>query len=308
VPGVPPERLAALPPPRRIAPGWRVSSYSGLSHGAGAESAASDHDARTHDGVPAVRRPAAAAADDILRFPRGAAAGDCIHALFERIDFSDPAGWSAGIAAALAAHPQSLPGLAPAVGQARLAAMLAQLLDDVTRTPLGDGIRLDAITPARRFSELEFNLPVAHLPAAELNQALKALGYAVPRLGFATLQGYLTGFVDLVFEQGGRYYVLDWKSNHLGDTPADYAAEPLAAAMAEHGYHLQYLLYALALDRYLKRRLPDYRHDSHFGGILYLFVRGVRPTWLNADGSPAGVYFHRPAAATIARLDRLLAP
>ena len=130
----------------------------------------------------------------------------------------------------------------------------------------------------------------------------------MPRLGFATLQGYLKGFVDLVFEQGGRYYVLDWKSNHLGDTPADYAAEPLAAAMAEHGYHLQYLLYALALDRYLKRRLPDYRHDSHFGGILYLFVRGVRPTWLNADGTPAGVYFHRPAAATIARLDRLLAP
>jgi exodeoxyribonuclease V beta subunit len=77
--------------------------------------------------------------------------------------------------------------------------------------------------------------------------------------------------------------------------------------MTEHSYHLQYLLYAVAVDRYLRHRVPGYRHDTHFGGVLYLFVRGVRPGWVNADGTPTGVFHHRPAAATLARLDTLFA-
>jgi exodeoxyribonuclease V beta subunit len=76
--------------------------------------------------------------------------------------------------------------------------------------------------------------------------------------------------------------------------------------MADHGYHLQYLLYALALDRYLKLRVPNYRYDTHFGGVLYLFVRGVRPTWLAVGDATPGVFFHRPEAATLQALDRLL--
>ncbi|HEY3553852.1 MAG TPA: PD-(D/E)XK nuclease family protein, partial [Casimicrobiaceae bacterium] len=114
------------------------------------------------------------------------------------------------------------------------------------------------------------------------------------------------GFIDLVFEHGSRYYVLDWKTNHLGYAPADYAPDALAAAMAAHGYHLQALLYSVALARYLAQRVPGYRHDAHFGGVIYLFVRGVRPGWQNADGTATGVHFHRPSAATLARLDALL--
>jgi exodeoxyribonuclease V beta subunit len=144
--------------------------------------------------------------------------------------------------------------------------------------------------------------------AQELNAALRSLGYDVPRLTFPDLEGYLKGFIDLVFEHGGRYYVLDWKSNHLGYAPSDYGAPKLQTAMADHSYHLQYLLYALAVDRYLKHRVPGYRHDTHFGGVLYLFVRGVRPDWLHAEGTPAGVFHHRPTAATLARLDALFAP
>ncbi len=77
--------------------------------------------------------------------------------------------------------------------------------------------------------------------------------------------------------------------------------------MAEHSYHLQYLLYSLALDRYLKHRVPGYQHDTHFGGVFYLFVRGVRPDWVNDDSTPAGVFHNRPSAATLARLDSLFA-
>ncbi len=127
----------------------------------------------------------------------------------------------------------------------------------------------------------------------------------MPRLAFRDLEGYLRGFIDLVFEHGGRYYVLDWKSNHLGYAPSDYGPASLQATMAEHSYHLQYLLYSLAVERYLKRRVPGYRHDTHFGGVLYLFVRGVRPGWVNADGTPAGVFHHRPTAAALTQLDAL---
>ena len=120
----------------------------------------------------------------------------------------------------------------------------------------------------------------------------------MPRLAFRDLAGYLKGYIDLVFEHGGRYYVLDWKSNHLGYSPSDYGPAEVRAAMTEHSYALQYLLYSLAVDRYLRHRIPGYRHAAHFGGVLYLFVRGVRPDWVGADGTPAGVFFDRPSAAT----------
>jgi hypothetical protein len=115
--------------------------------------------------------------------------------------------------------------------------------------------------------------------AQRLNGWLQAQGYPVPRLAFAPLSGYLKGFIDLVFCHDDRFYVLDWKSNHLGIPAADYGEQPMATAMAEHGYHLQYLLYCVALHRYLRSRIADYAYDRHFGGVLYLFVRGVRPGW-----------------------------
>jgi exodeoxyribonuclease V beta subunit len=280
------------------------------------ENAANDHDpprdASAPDGSP--NRPAAAApssldgvpADDILRFPRGVGAGDCLHAVLERIDFTDPAGWDDAIARALQRHPVSLPGTPRPASQPMLRRMIARMVDDVVHTPLADGIRLDAIRPEARLTELEFSLPAHRLDANALNEALQASGYPVDRLTFGQLDGYLRGFIDLVFEHRGRYYVLDWKSNHLGYAAADYGPDPLAAAMAGHGYHLQALLYSVALARYLAQRVRDYRHDRHFGGVLYLFVRGVRPGWRQADGTATGVHFHRPAAATLARFDALL--
>jgi exodeoxyribonuclease V beta subunit len=86
--------------------------------------------------------------------------------------------------------------------------------------------------------------------------------------------------------------------------------------MADHGYHLQYLLYTIALDRYLTLRLPGYRYETQFGGVLYLFVRGVRPAWsatgsdIPGDGTPVpaacGVFFHRPKHDMLRALDDLL--
>ncbi len=307
--GPAPDTLIALAPPKSIAPAWRYSSFSGLVSDATREAAANDHDARIAEAAqPVAALPPVVAPDDILRFPRGPSAGECLHAIFEHIDFTDPAGWNVGIDRGLFAHPQFLPGVRAAGQAPLLAGMAAHMLANVMATRLADDIVLGSIPKDRRLNELAFSLPSPRVSARALNALLEDAGYDVPRLAFRDLEGYLKGYIDVVFEQDRRYYVLDWKSNHLGFTPADYGPAALRRAMAEHGYHLQYLLYALAVDRYLKHRLPGYRHDAHFGGVFYLFVRGMRPDWVNADGTPAGVFHHRPSAATLARLDALFAP
>ena len=76
--------------------------------------------------------------------------------------------------------------------------------------------------------------------------------------------------------------------------------------MASNGYHLQYLLYTVAVHRYLQQRLPDYDYEQHVGGVLYLFVRGVRPDWLDDQGQPCGVYAHRPTRQTVEALSALM--
>ncbi|HEV2220576.1 MAG TPA: UvrD-helicase domain-containing protein, partial [Casimicrobiaceae bacterium] len=210
LPGPAPESLTAAPPPKTIAAAWRLGSFSGLASDAKSEGAANDHDARVANGAMRIGPPPPSVApDDILRFPRGTGAGDCLHAIFERIDFTAPAGWDGAITDALSAHPQFGPGLG--VGMAGpspgFASMAKRMLSDVMRTALPDGIVLGSIPATRRLTELEFNLPSPRLSANALNAALKSLGYDVPRLAFRDLEGYLRGFIDLVFEHGGRYYV-----------------------------------------------------------------------------------------------------
>ena len=303
--GPAPETLAALPAPKTIAPPWRFTSFSGMTSDAKSESAVNDHDAHVAEGAKRIGPPPDIAPEDILRFPRGPRAGTCLHAMFDRIDFTNPAGWDEAVAGSLFAHPQFLPGGSTTALAAQLAIMASRMLADVMNTKLPEDIVLGSVPANRRLTELEFSLPSPRVSASALNGALKSLGYDVPRLTFRDVEGYLKGFIDLVFEHRGRYYVVDWKSNHLGYARSDYGPVELQAAMAEHSYHLQYLLYSLAIDRYLKHRVPGYRHETHFGGVFYLFVRGVRPDWVNADGTPAGVFHDRPSAATLARLNDL---
>jgi len=113
----------------------------------------------------------------------------------------------------------------------------------------------------------------------------------------------MTGFVDLIFEYQGRYYIADYKSNHLGDQLADYQPAQLKAAMQQHRYDLQYLIYTVALHRYLKGRLLGYEYERDFGGVYYLFLRGITPE----QGSDSGVYFNKPEYELIEQLDQLFA-
>lgn len=276
--------------------GWRKGSFSQLIGQAG-PAEWPDHDQAAD--VPTSNDTAEVPSEhDILHFPKGPAAGVCIHAVFELADFTRPETWQPAVQQALQRHPQH--GLA----KNPLAEQLTEMLQNVLNTPLRDKLRLADIPPGRCLREMEFHFPAgSSLTSRALNGFLERYGYAMPELDFGSLQGFVQGFVDLVFEHRGRYYIVDWKSNHLGTQPRHYGREFMAKSMHEHGYHLQYLIYSLALLRLLRRRLGDnYRHEDHFGGVFYLFIRGVRPDWAQADGEPSGVFFHRPGLDVLEEL------
>ena len=114
------------------------------------------------------------------------------------------------------------------------------------------------------------------------------------------LNGMLKGYIDLVFEHGGRYFVADYKSNWLGPRDADYTPAALRDAVLQHRYELQYVLYVFALHRLLRSRLPDYDYERHVGGAVYLFLRGHA-----APGQ--GLHCERPPKQLMDALDALFA-
>jgi len=151
--------------------------------------------------------------------------------------------------------------------------IINQLLQTVVSTPLSltdESFCLKNLNSWQCIKEMPFYLAVNLFNVNQINQLLKNFEAYRP-LNEKQLAGYLTGFIDLICEYNGRYYVMDYKSNYL----SDYGTESLIAAMREHNYGLQYWLYSVVLHLYLQNRLPDYNYQQHFGGVHYLFVRGM---------------------------------
>ncbi len=197
--------------------------------------------------------------------------------------------------------------------QARVAEMEFVLpVAGAGRAPSNDARADGNLLTARRLARaLEVEEPAVSRQSAANAASGDALGASAPwdrdylrqveQLEFSAWSGFLRGFIDLVFERDGRFYVLDYKSNHLGNTLDDYRPEQLRGAMAEHHYYLQYLFYSVALHRYLGQRIAGYEYETHFGGVYYLFVRGMHPE----SRSRRGVFFHRPSRALIDSLSAL---
>jgi exodeoxyribonuclease V beta subunit len=121
------------------------------------------------------------------------------------------------------------------------------------------------------------------------------------RLQFRPLEGFMRGFIDLLFEFEGRYYLLDWKSNWLGERIGHYNQTGMRACMLHHTYFLQYHLYTLATDLFLRSRIPNYDYEQHFGGVIYVFLRGVDPS-----RPDCGSFCDRPDGQRIAALRQTL--
>jgi len=187
-----------------------------------------------------------------------------------------------------------------------LTAWMLELVRTPLRLPDIDGEPVAPVAFAALGSymaELEFWVTAHAVDTLELDALVTEFtlqGVARPALDAATLNGMLKGFIDLVFEHEGRYYVADYKSNWLGPDDASYTAAKMRAQILHSRYELQYVLYLFALHRLLKARLPDYDYDRHVGGAVYLFLRGGR-----APGQ--GLHCERPPRELIERLDALFA-
>lgn len=227
----------------------------------------------------------------IAAFPRGTRAGLCLHALFEELDFLRP----------VADQQELVRRRLEQYGfDRRWLPLLLDWLAGVLATPLPGSRTLAGLGAGECLRELSFLFPVQQFAIGGVNSLLTRFG--LPQLPgrSGVLEGLMKGFVDLVFRHQGRYFIVDYKSNHLGDGPESYDNQALAVSMLQHHYHLQYLLYILALHRHLQQRMPHYSYECHFGGVYYLFVRGM-----DAGRPGQGVYRARPEAELIAGLDQL---
>ncbi len=153
---------------------------------------------------------------------------------------------------------------------------------------LNAGFTLSELDEAKVLKEMEFYYALGRVDTESINRIL-AGEEGVAELADKNLQGFLTGFIDLVFEHGGKYYIADYKTNYLGEYLEDYSAEKLLQAMTEHNYGLQFWIYSLVLHNHLKNVVEGYDVEQHFGGVFYLFVRGMTESRVNN-----GVFFTKP--------------
>jgi exodeoxyribonuclease V beta subunit len=284
----------------RIDSGWRIASFTGLAARRDQRTgpAEPDYDAATAV-EPSITEPRVVDPNSMFAFPKGAQAGIFLHELFETLDFPTASGveLDQAVTRLLRKH-----GYAAETWQAAVSSLVQQVLD--TELDRDTGLRLRAVGSVRRLNELKFHFPLARLDAAPLNKIVTSFSPDpddLPGLDFDQTRGMMLGFIDLVFEHGGRYYLLDYKSNHLGNRIEDYALEHLVPVMRSHRYNLQSLIYAVAVHRYLRHRIRGYRYAEHFGVVYYLFLRGMDA----ARGAEFGVHAAKPAQALIERLDAL---
>jgi exodeoxyribonuclease V beta subunit len=287
---------------REIAKDWWVYSYSMLAREQRAEAEVApgelgaEDEIGSHEAAPVARE----------RFA-GARFGNSLHAALEKAHFERWRDWR---------DPLPPPGEQGAIdkalsgegfgGDADLEAgrlVLTRLIAATLNAPMPEGTRLCQLAPHARRDELEFHLSLAPVAIPALLALLHAHGIVAERQVFGArrrIEGLLTGRIDLVYAHADRHYVLDYKSNLL----ADYSPDALEHAIRASEYDLQYVLYTLALHRWLRFRLGSrYDYDRHFGGVRYVFCRG-----LELDGDPRrGIHVARPSRELIESLDALFA-
>ena len=245
------------------------------------------------------------------QLPGGAHVGNALHAIFERLDFTrhaDAPYRDALIDEVMASYALPRPN-ADAVARAAAADLIRRMVAQTLTVPIpGAAQALASVPMLETLREWRFHLPVAGATAAKLADAFRAAGapwlaeeYAprLARVSSRELRGFLTGVVDLVARIDGQWWIVDWKSNTLGPRGASYGERACRDEMMETHYVLQYHLYAVALHRFLKRRVRSYDYARDFGGAGYAFLRGLAmgvPSWFG----------DRPSPALIAALDAAL--
>ncbi|RLA00818.1 MAG: hypothetical protein DRQ47_08960, partial [Gammaproteobacteria bacterium] len=178
----------------------------------------------------------------------------------------------------------------------------SQWVMEVINTPFlntqtSNGVALKDLTDWYPELNFTFSLLNRRFSKAGLGDLLTQLGYNITGLSGGSIYGMLKGEIDLVFLHDGKYYLADYKSNHLGNDYSAYTAESLKVSNDKKAYTLQYLIYTVALHKHLAERIHDYDYETHFGGVFYLYLRGMHPEQQNK-----GVFFDLPRKSDIEAL------
>lgn len=281
---------------------WRITSFTSIEQGHRrqnyfTESAGKKHavfdDVKDYDSQNTIEISTALLSENesnILDLPRGKQVGTALHRHFENCYFSD------------LANTEEIDKLRQSLQlDETFTEPLQNWLQQISHTPLSNkiGITLADLANKDCIKEMPFYLAIReYFDLEAFNRALKAHHHLPSEpLQFEQIQGMVRGSIDLVFRHNGKYYLVDYKSNFLGSTLFDYNQEALKKEMLHSHYDWQYLIYTLALHRYLQSVVPHYDYARDFGGVFYLFLRGM-------NGEPqSGVFYDRPSVELITELD-----
>ena len=301
-----PVRLCAATINRKVGAEWSISSFSAITHSVFSQYTPGIKTITDKSEPQGQGENTQGKRITLSEFPKGAGAGDFFHSIYEDLDFTS--------------NSNTIESLVQA--KARLAGFsdpnwietAIQSVQEVLNTKLSTGYSefyLNQVNNHQRFNELEFSFNVQAFDLSTVKTGFKLSdplflqsGYVdkLSQISVSSYKGFIKGFIDLTVCHEGKWYILDYKTNYLGDCYKHYSQDAVFSTMAEHHYFLQYHLYLVALHRYLKLRLNNYDYDRDMGGVFYLFVRGMKPVFK----SEYGVFFQKPDKAAIEYLSEQL--
>ncbi len=223
---------------------------------------------------------------------KGTKTGNFVHSIFEHIDYKD-----SKLHDKIITRQAKLYGIK--IDKKGTKNHLLQMVDHILNTDIiveNTKLSLGQIQGSNRINELEFYFDFEQWDVRSIKEISQLISATIPH------KGVMHGFIDLLFEYDGRYYILDWKTNHLGNSLDHYLPGAIHQTMVEHNYTLQYHVYTIAAIRYLQSSIKNFVYDKHFGGIIYLFVRGIR------KNRNTGIFTTRPTSKTIEKLMKIVDP
>jgi len=308
-PYVPPIQHDIDPIPRlfngTIEKNWRISSFSSIISGKEQSTELPDRDKTITESTPLLIKSSPDNLD-ISNFPRGTNAGTCLHDIFEHLDFS---------LSNTDIIKQDITERLERYGiQSIWTDTVFKTIQNVLGVPIDTGkniLNLSMLNPKDKVHELEFYLPLQLINPKTMGQVFgsfddekshKSYADMIKGLEFTPVKGMLRGFIDMVFKFDDMFYIIDWKSNFLGPSIEDYNQTALRNTIEREFYFLQYHLYTVAINSFLSFRDKNYRYNEHFGGVFYVFLRGIDMQ----KRQEYGIFFDRPPEGLIMAFNQYL--
>ncbi|MDI9357764.1 MAG: UvrD-helicase domain-containing protein [Phycisphaerales bacterium] len=205
---------------------------------------------------------------------RGAQIGIMFHEITEAINWQDSKNWEYAIKKILKRK-----SITERIGgnEEKIISLLTEISE--TTIPIKDSnpniepFQFKDIDNATKITELEFNIPVKAFQTERWQQLAEMYNLNLRNL---EVEGILNGKIDLFFKVNNRYYILDWKTDYLGNQVSDYTTNNISKAMSDSNYYLQCLIYTIAIKKYLTHCIPNFDYEQDFGGVIYAYIRGIR--------------------------------